>query len=76
MFLLTTKRISQNKVPLICDVIPIFEILTNTLDKFVDDETCAPVVCTAALRGLSVLNKYYALTVPDDSVVHRIAMST
>jgi hypothetical protein len=74
VFLLTTKRISQNKVPLIHDVIPIFDILTNTLDRFVDDETCAPVVCAAALCGLSVLNKYYTLT--DDSVVHRIAMST
>jgi hypothetical protein len=74
VFLLTTKRISQNKVPLICDVIPIFDILTHTLDRFVDDETCAPVVCAAALHGLPVLNKYYALT--DDSVVHRIAMST
>jgi len=74
VFLFATKRISQNQIPLIHDVIPIFDILTTTLDTFVDDWACAPAVRAAALRGLSVLNKYYTLT--DDSVVHRIAMST
>lgn len=53
-------------------MIPIFDILTSTLDKFIDDETCTPAVRAAALRGLSIMNKYYALT--DESIVHRIAI--
>ena len=68
VFLVATKRISQNKIPLVHDVIPIFDILMHTLNKFINDESCLPAIRAAALRGFSVLNKYYALT--DDSIVY------
>lgn len=54
-------------------MIPIFDILTNVLDEFIDNEDNAAAVRAAALRGHAMMNKYYALT--DDSIVYRIAMS-
>jgi hypothetical protein len=65
--------ISQSKIPLIHEVIPIFDILSGALDEFIDDSQGIPVVRAAAYRGITMMNKYYALT--DDSVVYRIAMS-
>ncbi|KAF8228983.1 hypothetical protein L208DRAFT_1379112 [Tricholoma matsutake] len=37
VFLFAMKKISENKIPLIHDVIPIFNILMTTLEKFIDD---------------------------------------
>jgi len=65
--------ISQHKTPLIHQVIPIFDIITSALDDCVDNGDLVPAVRHAALRGILMLNKYYALT--DDSIVYRIAMS-
>jgi hypothetical protein len=39
----------------------------------VDDTTLLPAVRAAALRGIVMMNKYYALT--DDSSIYRVAMS-
>jgi hypothetical protein len=47
-------------------------MLTTTFDKVIDDEDEHMVIRHAALRGLLMLNKYYART--DDSVVYRFAM--
>lgn len=74
VFLEATLKISHSRIPLIHDVIPIFDILTNVLDEFIDNENNLSAVRAAALRGSAMMNKYYALT--DDSVVYRIAMST
>ena len=73
VFLLATKKISKSKIPLIHQVIPIFDIITTTLEDNIDKHTLPPVVRHAALRGYLMLNKYYSLT--DESVVYRIAMS-
>lgn len=73
VFLHATRKISQSRIPLIHEVIPIFDILTGALDEFIDNKECPIVVRAAALRGLAMLNKYYALT--DESLVLRIAMS-
>jgi hypothetical protein len=47
--------------------------ITSALDKFIDNPFLHPAVRHAALRGLLMLNKYYART--DDTIVYRIAMS-
>jgi hypothetical protein len=73
VFLVATKKISQSRTPLIHEVIPIFDIITGAMDEFIDNTRCPLVIRTAALRGLTMMNKYYALT--DESVVFRIAMS-
>jgi hypothetical protein len=39
LFLDATKKISQNKVPLIYEVILIVNILTTAMDDFIDDES-------------------------------------
>jgi len=65
--------ISQNKTPLVHQVNPIFDIITSALDDCIDNGDLVPAVRHAALRGMLMLNKYYALT--DDSIVYRIAMS-
>jgi hypothetical protein len=43
------------------------------MDEFIDNINCPLVIRTAALRGLTMMKKYYSLT--DESVVFRIAMS-
>ena len=73
MFLTATKKICQNKVPLIHQVIPIIDIVSKALDEFIDDATLPPAICSAAVHGSLMLNKYYSKT--DESVIFRIAMS-
>jgi len=73
VFTYATMKISTNKIPLIHEVIPHIDVITSTLDEFMDDASKHPAVRHAALRGLLMLNKYYTLT--DESIVFRIAMS-
>ena len=72
IFLEATKKISQTNTPLLHEVIPIFDILTQALDDFIDDENKLPAVRAAARRGRAMLNKYYGIT--DGSIMYRIAM--
>ena len=71
---MATNEISKNKIPLIHQVIPIFDIITTALEDTIDNDTLPLVVRHAALRGFFMLNKYYSLT--DESIVYRVAMST
>jgi hypothetical protein len=48
MFLEATKKISQSKIHLVHEVILICDILTRTLDNYIDDLTKLPVVQAAA----------------------------
>jgi len=73
VFLFTTNQISTNKIPLIHQVIPIFDIIMTTLEDNIENDTLPLIVRHAALRGYYMLNKYYSLT--NDSIVYRIAMS-
>jgi len=63
----------MNKIPLIHEVIPHIDVITSTLDEFMDNDSKHSAVWHAALRGLLMLNKYYTLT--DESIVFCIAMS-
>jgi hypothetical protein len=47
------KKISKNQVLLIQDMIPIFNILTQTLDKFIDDEAGAPAVNSTGWKTIT-----------------------
>ncbi|THH18573.1 hypothetical protein EUX98_g8934, partial [Antrodiella citrinella] len=71
-FLLATKRISESDTPLLHNVIPIIDVLTERLQATINNITLTPSVRLAAKRGLKVLNKYYSVT--DESVMYRIAM--
>jgi len=73
VFLFATNQISTNKIPLIHQVIPIFDIITTALEDNIENDALPLIVRHAALRGYYMLNKYYSLT--DDAVVYRIAMS-
>jgi hypothetical protein len=73
LFLYATKVISESDIHLIHEVIPVFDVITTALDKFINNFDLSPVVQHAALCGMLMLNKYYALT--DDSIVYRLAMS-
>ncbi|KAF7358401.1 Zinc finger BED domain-containing protein 4 [Mycena venus] len=66
VFLVATQKISQNRVPLIHEVIPIFDVLTGAMDDFIDNPELSPCVRAAAMRGQVMMNKYYALS--DDSI--------
>ena len=67
------KEISKSKIPLIHQVIPIFDIITTALEDNISNTSLPLVVRHATLRGMLMLNKYYAQT--DDSVVYRVAIS-
>lgn len=65
---------SQSSVPLLHEVIPLIDILTAELQRFIDDTDALPAIRSAAMHGRAMLDKYYSKT--DDSVMFRIAMST
>jgi hypothetical protein len=44
VFLEATRKISQSNMPLLHEVIPIFDIITHALDDYIDDETMFPAV--------------------------------
>jgi hypothetical protein len=61
-------------IPLISSVIPRIDDLVRVIDDFKDNSNNHPAVRSAAIRGLTILNKYYQKS--DESFVYRIAMGT
>ena len=64
---------SKKRVPLLYKVIPIIDILNEKLEDASENSSLLPSVRAGAMKGLTVLNKYYSKT--DESVMYRIAMS-
>jgi hypothetical protein len=75
VFLFAMQQILQSKTPLMHEVIPIFDTVTQVLDEHIADAkaTLPPAIHVAAARGCAMLDKYYGLT--DSSIIYRIAMS-
>lgn len=73
MFAATTKTMSESGVPLIHEVILMFDDMIDKLDKLITNERLLPGVRAAAIRARQVLCKYYSKT--DDSYMYRMAMS-
>ncbi|TFY54825.1 hypothetical protein EVG20_g9550 [Dentipellis fragilis] len=71
-FLEATVRISNAKISLLHEVIPVIDLLTSFLDDATSDNSLLPVVQSAAARGMAVFNKYYAKT--NDSIMYRLSM--
>ncbi|KLO09608.1 hypothetical protein SCHPADRAFT_833804, partial [Schizopora paradoxa] len=71
-FLAATLRISQSRIPLLHEVIPMMDILTSMLNKTVTNTKLHIAVRAAAARGRVILDKYYSKT--DDSITYRMAM--
>ncbi|KAJ7060829.1 hypothetical protein C8F01DRAFT_988053, partial [Mycena amicta] len=67
-----TKLFSRAEVPLVYEVIPMLESLEDQLTNMRGDVTLPNVIRIAAMAGLLVVGKYYALT--DDTEVYRIAI--
>ena len=63
---------SQSKMPLLHNVIPVIDIITWALDDYSRDTALPLAMRMATLRGCTMLDKYYGLT--DESIVYRIAM--
>ena len=59
-------------IPLISDVILHMDNFVRVIDDFKDDASKHPAVRSAAIQGLTILNKYYQKS--DESFVYRIAM--
>jgi hypothetical protein len=49
---------SQSKTPLLHEVIPLFDIITGHLERFIDNTDNFPAVRAAARRGRAMMNKY------------------
>ena len=64
---------SEKKIPLLHEVIPVIDLLTKRLEDVSSDAKYIPSVRARAAKGLVVLNKYYSKT--DESVMYRCAMS-
>jgi hypothetical protein len=60
-------------VSLISAVIPRIDLLVCAIDKFKDDTSKHPAIRSAAIRGLSILNKYYQKS--DELFMYQIAMA-
>lgn len=73
LFLQATLRLSTKKIPLLHEVIPIIDLLTDCLEDVSSDMKYLPSVRAGAAKGLAVLNKYYSKT--DESVMYCCAMS-
>jgi hypothetical protein len=73
VFLVATEEVSHSSIPLIHKVIRIYNIITSALDDLMDETSCPLAIHAAALRGFTMLNKYYSLT--DEPVVYHIAIS-
>lgn len=65
-------EMQSSTIPLISSVIPRIDDLVRVIDDFKDDTSKHPAVRSAAIRGLTILNKYYQKS--DESFVYRIAM--
>ena len=74
MFLFVTKEVSKSTVPLVHEVIPFIDSLSDMLEDAVQDSSLLPCVQMAARCGSTMLNKYYGKT--DESIVFWIAMSS
>jgi len=72
-FLTATLWLSQKKTPLLHEVIPVIDLLTNRLEDVSTDAKYLPSIRAGAAKGLAVLNKYYSKT--DESVMYRCTMS-
>ncbi len=59
-------------VPLISSFIPRIDDLVRVIDIFKDDTNKHPAVRSAAVRGLTILNKYYQKS--DKSFVYSIVI--
>ena len=66
-------RLSQKKIPLLHQVIPVIDILTEHLEDISNDSQYLSTIHAGAAKGLAVLNKYYSKT--DESVMYWCAMS-
>lgn len=67
-----TNLFSQAEVPLVYEVIPLLEAMEHDLVKVRDAAELPDIIRVAAIAGLLVISKYYALT--DDCEVYRIAI--
>ena len=72
-FLKATHWMSQSKVPLLHEVIPLINTLTHKLEDMTTDHSLMPAIRSAAAKGLAILHKYYSKS--DKSSIYRCTMS-
>ncbi len=72
-FLKVTDQISQSRVPLLYEVIPMMDILTQELEKAVKNNLLMPCVYARVSHRLANIDKYYSKT--DESIMWKTSMS-
>ena len=68
----TSLEMQNAGTPLISSVIPHIDNLVQVIDDFKDNTDNHPAVHSAAIQGLTILNKYHQKS--NDSFVYQIAM--
>lgn len=71
-FILLTKKFSQSNTPLIAEVLPAMDELTNGLDKLRASKAIHPMVRYSAALTQKMVNKLYRNS--DESDIYRVAM--
>ncbi|SJL16081.1 uncharacterized protein ARMOST_19597 [Armillaria ostoyae] len=72
MLSVASERISSSGVPLLHEVIPLFDLLISKFEDIIIDTDLFPGVRAATIHGHAVLCKYYSKT--DDSYMYRMSM--
>ncbi|PBK91899.1 hypothetical protein ARMGADRAFT_896474, partial [Armillaria gallica] len=73
MLSVASERMSSSRVPLLHEVIPLFDLLISKFEDIIVNTDLFPGIQAAAICGCTVLCKYYSKT--DDSYMYRMAMS-
>ncbi len=74
MLSVASERMSSSGVPLLHEVIPLFDLLISKFEDIIVNTNLFPGVRAAAIHRRAVLCKSYSKT--DDSYMYRMAMST
>ncbi len=73
MLSVASEHMSSSGVPLLHEVIPLFDLLIGKFEATITNTDLFPGVRAAAIHGHAVLCKYYSKT--DDSYMYRMSMS-
>ncbi len=73
MLSVASKWMSSSGVPLLHEVIPLFDLLISKFEDIIINTDLFPGVQAAAICGCAVLCKYYSKT--DDSYMYCMSMS-
>ncbi|KAF5328028.1 hypothetical protein D9758_018770, partial [Tetrapyrgos nigripes] len=71
-FTMATSRVSTSNRPLLSQVIPLIDTLTDSLLEIQKDWSKSALARAGAAKAIAILNKYYSKT--DDTIMYKVTM--